>query len=113
MYSITNTTRGPRFVYTMGEPRLVEAGQTVEFDLTDSEARNVQQQVDAGVLAWEGEAPNLKAEPAADMTAAELLAQADGMHVKTLQSAASKILGDATPSTKAEIIAALEAKAQA
>lgn len=113
MHSIRNTTGGPRFVYTMGEPRLVEAGQTVEFDLTDAEIKSVQQQVDAGVLAWEGEAPTLKAEPAPDMTAAELLAQADGMHVKTLQSAATKILGDATPTTKAEIIAALEEKATA
>lgn len=43
--------------------------------------------------------------------AKDLLARADGMHHKTLAAAAAKILGDATPSTKAEIIAALHAKA--
>lgn len=113
MYSIINTTRGPRFIYSQGEPRPIEAGQTVEMDLTDAEAKNVQHQVDAGALAWAGEAPTFKGEASPDMTAAELLAQADGMHVKTLQSAAAKILGDATPSTKAEIVAALEEKAKA
>jgi len=110
MYSITNTTRGPRFLYTMGEPKLIEAGQTVAFDLTDSEIKNAQHQVDAGVLAWDGDAPAL---PSSDMTAASLLAKVDGMPFLTFKSAATKILGPDAPTTKAEIVASLQAKADA
>lgn len=50
-----------------------------------------------------------------EKTAAEVLAMANdpGVQFMTFKAAATKILGDATPSTKAEIIAALEDKATA
>jgi hypothetical protein len=47
-----------------------------------------------------------------DPTIADVIAMADGNFMQ-FKSAAAKILGDATPSTKAEIIAALEEKATA
>lgn len=114
MYGVTNTTKGPRFVYAQGEPKLIEAGETAPFDLTDSEIGNVQRQVDAGVLAWDGEAPALQAKADAPVysTAADLLAAPDGMNFMAYKSAASKILGVPAPATKPEIVAALQAKAE-
>lgn len=52
----------------------------------------------------EGGAPAAK-------TVAEVLALADGgTHFKTFEAEAKKILGDATPATKEDIVAALKAK---
>lgn len=104
-YTVTNARRNGRVVHTSHGPKLIPAGAAVgRVEMSEAEAKN---SAAPGVTvdAEEASAPNL--------TAADLLAQADGMHVKTLQSAAAKILGDATPSTKAEIIAALEEKATA
>lgn len=111
MAGITNTTRGPRFVYANGEPTLIEAGETKDLPLRDAEIANVQHQVDAGMLAWDGEAPTVDEPVASDISAADLLAKVDSLHFKTFQAAASKILGPDAPTTKAELIAALQAKA--
>lgn len=111
MYSITNVTKGPRFLYSQGEPKLIEAGETATFDLTDSEIKNAQHQVDAKLLAWEGDAPSLPAD--GDLTAASLLAKVNDMPFLTFKSAATKILGPDAPTTKAEIVAALQVKADA
>ena len=111
MHSVTNTTKGPRFVYAQGEPRLIEAGETVPLDLSDSEIKNVQHQVDAGLLAWDGEPPKAKAEGASDgpdMTAAELIAAAGSMNFMKWKAAAAKVLMDGSPATKDDILAALQ-----
>lgn len=106
LFTITNGRRNGRVVHTVHGPKLIPAGATVEnVEMAEAEAAN---SAVAGVTV-KGASPALPH----DMTAAELLAQADGMHVKTLQSAAAKILGDATPSTKAEIIADIEKRAKA
>lgn len=110
MAGVTNISRGPRFVYASGEPVLLNAGETRDFDLRDHEVKNVQQQVDAGVLAWDGEAPQAKG---ADLTPADLLAKVDEMPFLAFRSAAAKILGPEAPTTKAELVAALQAKAGA
>lgn len=113
MHSVKNTTKGPRFVYVRGEPKLIEGGQILPFDLTDTEIVNVQHQVDAGLLAWDGEAPKAKADAGGDLTAAQLLAQAEGMNFMAFKSAAAKVLGAPAPGKKEDIVAALDEKAKA
>jgi len=46
---------------------------------------------------------------AAVRTPAEVLALADTVHFNTFRAEAAKLLGDGTPATKAEIVAALQA----
>ena len=122
MPSLKNISPGPRFVYSEGSPNLIPAGEVRDLALRDHEIANVQQQVDAGVLAWDGEAPRPKADAGGgdggngeggDLTAAELLAQVDSMPFPSFRSAATKILGDGAPTTKAELIAALQSKVAA
>jgi hypothetical protein len=48
---IANISPGPRFLYARGRARLIEPGETVEFDLSEAEAESVRQQVEAGLLA--------------------------------------------------------------
>lgn len=113
MQNVINTTRGPRFIYEQGSPKLIEAGETLPLDLTAAEIKSVQQQVDAGVLAWDGEAPVVGEDvPPLDLTAADLLAKADGMNFMAFKSAAAKVLMEASPATKAEIVAALQNQAE-
>lgn len=119
MAGVTNITRGPRFIYASGKPLLLDAGETKDLALRDNEIKNVQHQVDAGVLAWDGEAPKAKAEgggdkkSATDLTAADLLAKVNSMEWLAFRHGAVKLLGEGAPTTKAELIAALEAKAKA
>ncbi len=118
MRDFTNTSRSPRGVMTVaGSVAIIQPGETRSLDVSDAEADSWALSVGASAPAA---APREPAKTPLDappddpaLAAAELLAKADGMHVKTLQSAATKILGDATPGTKAEIIAALEEKATA
>ena len=48
-------------------------------------------------------------DPATAQTPAELLALADAVHFQTFRAEAAKLLGEGTPATKAEIVAALQA----
>lgn len=60
--------------------------------------------------ATDGAAPALRE---AAPSAAEILAQADGLHFLAFKSLASKLLGDETPAKKADIVEALKKRAQA
>ncbi|WP_343711903.1 hypothetical protein [Inquilinus sp.] len=119
MARVTNITRGPRFVYANGEPLLLERNETRDLPLRDAEIANVQHQVDAGVLAWDGEAPKAKADAgdgdkaSPDLTVAQLLAQAESMNFMQFKSAASKVLGAPAQGKKEDIVAALQEKAKA
>lgn len=59
--------------------------------------------------------PASSSAPATDQpkTAAEVLAMVDKVHFQTFKAEAVKVLGDGAPSTKGELIAALEERATA
>lgn len=118
MHNVTNISRGPRFVYVDGSPALIEAGATLSFALTTAEIESVQQQVDAGVLAWASDAPKAKAGGGSDenpvevVTAAGLLGKVDTMQWLSFRAAATKLLGEGAPTTKVELLAALDERAK-
>jgi hypothetical protein len=122
LYTVTNTRKmGSWSFITAGGTKSVLAGETAEIEMTAVEAQN-------------GEAPGIdivkgKAKPAparaeskGDETpptteepkpVTDVLAMAENkdVHYKTFESEAKKLLGDACPSGKAEIVAALQAMA--
>jgi hypothetical protein len=59
---IANISPGPRFLHVKGQARLLEPGEAADLDLTEAEIANVRHQVDAGMLAWDGEAPRIGAQ---------------------------------------------------
>lgn len=65
--------------------------------------------VDAGNAVDMSQPKGLKTTEDEVKTAAEVLEMADTAHFQTFRSEAVKVLGDDTPTTKAEIVAALEA----
>lgn len=102
---ITNTQAGPRGLNAKDGPVLVEPGQTVDVDMEVAELAVAKK---TGWFEFSAAAKAHKAHDADDAkSAAEVLALADG-NFMAFKSAASKLLGDATPSKKDEIIAALE-----
>lgn len=136
LYTVQNESRHPRVVYAGGRGVLVPMGQGKTIEMTDAEAENAKA---PGVhVALVGAAPVAApvppapppaedpAEPEAsvlqvDLTGAggdqgiailAVLAMKDGPFL-AFKSAATKILGPGAPSTKAELIAALEEKAKA
>lgn len=104
---ITNTQQGPRGLNAIGGAVLVEPGQTVDVQLSPAEA------LVARGTGWfaieEVEPPAPKPEDTA-MSPSDLLAKVDELHFQTFKAEARKILGDETPETKGEIVAALQAK---
>jgi hypothetical protein len=115
MRDFTNTSRSPRGLMTLGgSVAIVQPGQTRALDVSDAEA-------DSWALAVGASAPAAATQESARAaeggegasTAADLIAAADGMNFMAFKSAAAKVLADGVPSTKAEIIAALQAKVDA
>jgi hypothetical protein len=101
---ITNIEKGPRGVNTKEGPVLVDPGHSIEADLSDAELKV------AKATGWFefGKGSAKKDDGAGDTkSATEVLAMADG-NFMAFKSAASKLLGEKTPSSKAEIVAALE-----
>lgn len=103
---ITNVAKGPRGLNTKDGQVLVDPGQSVEVEMADAELAVAKK------TGWfEFGKASAKAEKPADTgdakTATEVLALADG-NFMAFKSAASKLLGDKTPSKKDEIVAALE-----
>jgi hypothetical protein len=113
LYTVTNGSRHPRVVYAAGRGVLVPMGASRPVEMSEAEAENAKAE---GVSIEVGEAMATPTaappdDPAA--AAAELLAKVSDMQWLSFKAAASKLLGDGAPSTKAEIIAALEEKARA
>jgi len=109
---VTNTSEGPRGINTAAGPVLLEPGETRDLDVSAAEAKIARA---TGWFEMAGAAATTPkqaagAEDDAGKKAADLLAKekAGGMHFKTFEAEAKDILGDATPSTKDEIVKALE-----
>ena len=113
MRDFTNTSRSPRGLMTLGgSVAIVQPGQTRALDVSNAEAESWALAVGASAPAADASEPARAAEGGeATSTAADLIAAADGMNFMAFKSVASKLLPDGVPSTKAEIIAALQAKA--
>jgi len=101
---ITNTQPGPRGLNAVGGAVLVEPGQTVDVELSPAEA------IVARGTGWFAIADEPEAPALIGLTPAELLAKVGDLHFQTFKVEARKILGDETPETKDEIVAALQAK---
>ncbi len=118
MLSIKNTQPGPRGFNSVAGPILLEPGQSVDAKVYAREREPIEA---TGWFELEGDYEPSPGESAhalegsqgassdAAQAAADLLARVDDLHFKTFEAEAKKLLGDGTPSTKDEIIAALTA----
>lgn len=117
MLTLTNTQAGPRGFNAVAGPVLVEPGATAEAKVFEREREHIEAtgwfdvsgdyEPDPGAAATSGgEKSAGEAKPVDDV-----LAMAEDPQVKfmTFKAEAGKLLGDATPATKAEIVAALTA----
>lgn len=108
---VTNIENGPRGINTESGTVLVEAGQTVDVEVSTAELKVAKA---TGWFEFSG-AKAAKEETktpdgtggAEPKTAAEVLELVSG-NFMTFKAEAKKLLGDKTPGTKEEIIAALE-----
>lgn len=101
---ITNSDKGPRGVNTKDGPVLIDPGHSIDADLSEAELKVAKA---TGWFEFRKEASKKDDGPGDIKSAAEVLALADG-NFMAFKSAASKLLGDKTPSSKAEIVAAIE-----
>lgn len=103
---VTNTQQGPRGINAVGGAVLIEPGQTVDVEVSEAELKVAKT---TGWFSFEGKTKAVAAgsDETSPKTAAEVLAMVDG-NFMAFKSAASKLLGDKTPSNKAEIVEALE-----
>ncbi len=104
---ITNNSKAQQAVRVGGKAVYLKPGETR--DLRPDNPKRVQS---LPFFSTEGEdAEDKTAVSTEAKSIPEVLALADdGTHFKTFEAEAKKILGDATPATKDEIIAALKAK---
>ncbi|GAA2817202.1 hypothetical protein EDC40_103652 [Aminobacter aminovorans] len=108
---VTNTQQGPRGINAVGGAVLIEPGQSVDVEVSEAELKVAEA---TGWFSFEGKAKTVAkakavatSDDSAPKTAGEVLAMVDG-NFMAFKSAASKLLGDKTPSKKDEIVAALE-----
>eukprot|EP00873_Tetraselmis_striata_P020725 jgi/Tetstr1/440989/TSEL_029257.t1 len=108
---VTNNSKALQGVNTKTGTAYVRPGETRDLELSETGAKQAKRL--KFLTLGEGKA---KAAPKKDddqpKTPAEVLELADG-NFMTFKAAATKVLGDATPATKDEIVAALKAKAEA
>lgn len=102
---IKNVGKGPRGCRPLRGPVDLEPGQEIEAEFSDAEAAQVKGNGEFVVVAVENAASGL-----GRFTA--VLTLKDGPFL-TFRAAAAKLLGPDAPTTKAEIVAALQAKAAA
>ncbi|WMT85574.1 hypothetical protein NO932_11610 [Pelagibacterium sp. 26DY04] len=117
MTKITNTSKAILGVNAKvdGKVRTVSLapGETKDLDVIKTKVFDARVKSGAlSVIAGKAKADAAPKQDEQPKTAAEVLELADG-NFMTFKAAASKVLGDDTPSTKDEIIAALKAKADA
>ena len=109
---VTNISAGPRGINTAAGPILLEPGESRDLDVPAAEAKVAKATGWFEMAGASASAPKQSggSEDSAAKKAADLLAKekAGGMHFKTFEAEAKDILGDATPSTKDEIVKALE-----
>lgn len=111
MLKVTNTQGGPRGLNSTNGPVLVEPGHSLDVAVFLREKQPLE------ASGWFSVTGDYEPNPGASVTSGEasaaldLLSKADTLHFKTFEKQAREILGDDLPDTKAEIIAALEAKA--
>lgn len=115
MRDFTNTSRSPRGLMTLaGTVAIIPPGETRSLDVSDAEADSWVLSVGASAPAAASREPAKTAEGGDGApTAADLIAAADGMNFMAFKSAAAKLLPGGVPSTKAEIIAELQAMVDA
>ena len=110
--TVTNVSNGPRGLNAKGGVVMLEKGESREIEISDAEYDS---SADTGWFEF-GEKAAKKAkkeqeEEGDEEALADLLERAPDMHVATLKSEAKEFLGNKTPSSKDDIIAALEKKA--
>ncbi|MBX4889778.1 hypothetical protein [Rhizobium bangladeshense] len=103
---VKNITNGPKGVNSVDGPVEIGPGQEVEVEMSDAEVASSKR------MKWFEFSGSTASASADDQpkTAAEVLEMAKDPNVQfmSFKSAATKLLGDKTPSKKDEIIAALE-----
>jgi len=111
MLKVTNTQGGPRGLNATNGPVFVEPGHSVSVAVFLREKQPLETSGWFSVTGDYEPNPGTTDAPGYANAASDLLAKADSLHFKTFEKQAREILGDDLPDTKAEIIAALEAKA--
>ena len=116
LYTVTNGSRHPRVIYAAGRGVLVPMGASRPVEMTEAEAENAAAP-GITIAAASAEPGPIKVDLSGaggdiGVLIAAAIAIKDGPFM-AFKSAATKILGPGAPTTKAEIIAALEEKAKA
>lgn len=107
--SIKNVGKGPRGCRPLRGLVVLEPGAEIEAEFSDAEAASLARNGEFTVLGTAAPVSNETDTPAAQASA--LLAKVADMPFLSFKSAATKILGPDAPATKAELVAALLAKA--
>lgn len=114
MTKITNTTKAVLGINAKvgGKVQSVSLapGETKDLDVIKTKVHEAR--IKSGALKAGGGSAPAKKDDNQPKSAAEVLALAEG-NFMTFKAAATKVLGDDTPATKDEIVAALKTKAEA